>query len=84
MRCAQLLENSYNRESINDLLIQWDKHLGTEIDRAHRQFQAAMQTLRMLKAPPLKVNFRTDTAYIAQNQQINSGHKPEEEIIDPA
>lgn len=46
-------------------------YLSKEIDRAHRQFLSALETLRLIKQPPIKVNLKTENAYIAQNQQIN-------------
>lgn len=46
-------------------------YLSKEIDRAHRQFLSALETLRIIKQPPIKVNLKTENAYIAQNQQIN-------------
>lgn len=48
--------------------------MGKELDRAHRHFHAAIQTLRMAKQPPLQVNVRTDTAVIGQNQQVQTNH----------
>ena len=44
--------------------------LSKEQDRATRQYLAALQTLRMLKVPPLQFNMRADTAIIGQNQII--------------
>ncbi|MDD2807378.1 MAG: hypothetical protein PHW95_02580 [Patescibacteria group bacterium] len=43
-----------------------------EIDRANRQFITALETLRQLKQPELKVNVKTKNAFIAQNQQFNN------------
>jgi hypothetical protein len=44
--------------------------LSKELDRAHRQFIMALQTLKLLKSPPLQVNVKTNTAFIANNQQM--------------
>ena len=46
--------------------------ISKEIDRANRQFISALETLRQLKQPELKVNVRTKNAFIAQNQQFNN------------
>jgi hypothetical protein len=43
-----------------------------EFDRAQRQFISAIQMLHQLKTPPLKINVKTQTAFIAQNQQNNA------------
>ncbi|HUC87051.1 MAG TPA: hypothetical protein VMR75_01845, partial [Candidatus Saccharimonadales bacterium] len=37
--------------------------LSKEIDRANRQFVTGLTTLKQLKAPPLTVNVKTDTAF---------------------
>ena len=47
--------------------------LSKEIDRANRQFITGLTALKQLKAPGLTVNVKTNTAFIAQNQQVNSG-----------
>jgi hypothetical protein len=44
--------------------------LSKEQDRSTRQYLAALQTLRMMKIPPLQLNLRTDTAIFGQNQII--------------
>lgn len=40
-------------------------------DREFRQFVTAIQTLRQMKAPPLTVNIKTNTAFVAGQQQNN-------------
>lgn len=45
-----------------------------EIDRAHRQYISAIETLKFMKQPSLKVNIKTNNAFLAENQQFNS-HK---------
>lgn len=51
------------------------KVLGAEIDRAHRQYLAAINALRRFNVPPIKINVKTKHAYIAQNQQINHNNE---------
>ncbi len=46
--------------------------LSKEVDRAYRQFVSAMTLLKQMKAPELSVNIKTNTAFVAQNQQINA------------
>ncbi|NTV40774.1 MAG: hypothetical protein HGA61_00675 [Candidatus Moranbacteria bacterium] len=43
-----------------------------EIDRAHRQYISAIETLKFMKQPSLKVNIKTNNAFLAENQQFNS------------
>lgn len=43
-----------------------------DLDRAHRQYISALTLLKELKSPPIKVNVKTNNAFIAQNQQLNS------------
>lgn len=55
---------------------------GKEIDRANRQFFMALQTLKNMKQPPLKVSVNAKTAFVAQNQQ-NNANSPLLENNDP-
>jgi hypothetical protein len=59
--------------------------LGKELDRANRHFITALTTLKQLKAPSLEINVKTQTAFVAQNQQINATKNlhNKDEIIDP-
>ena len=57
--------------------------IGKELDRANRHYQTSIATLRQMKQPPLTVQVNAKTALIAQNQQINAGMQPAEEIYDP-
>lgn len=50
------------------------ENLGKELDRANRHFLAAIQTLKMMKQPPLQINVKTNTAVIGQNQQVQTNH----------
>jgi hypothetical protein len=43
-----------------------------EIDRAHRQFISAIEALKSMKQPALKVSIKTNNAFVAQNQQNNN------------
>ncbi len=46
--------------------------LSKELDRANRQYLAALMTLKQIKTPEIKVSVRANTAFIAQNQQLNN------------
>ena len=56
----------------NQLYAIWSK----ELDRANRQFINAITTLKHFKAPALEMTIKTNTAFIAQNQQINADNPP--------
>jgi hypothetical protein len=43
-----------------------------EVDRAHRQFLSAIETLRFMKQPIMKVNIKTNTAFVGEKQQFNT------------
>ncbi len=53
--------------------------LSKEVDRANRHFITALETLIQIKRPELKVNVKTNTAFIAQNQQINANQNKQDE-----
>lgn len=48
-----------------------------EIDRAHRQFISTVETLKALKQPALRVNVKTNNAFIGENQQFNNNQNNE-------
>ena len=52
--------------------------MGKELDRANRHYLTAIQTLRMLKQPPMQLNIRANTAVVGQNQivQANTNNEP--------
>ena len=54
--------------------------LSKDLDRANRQFIVALQTLKQIKAPPLQVNIKTSTAFIANNQQMIDNREIPNEI----
>lgn len=47
-------------------------YLSKEIDRAHRQFLSALETLKAIKQPSFNVNVKAQNAFVAQNQQLNN------------
>lgn len=55
--------------------------LGKELDRAHRQFINALNTLKQLKAPNIEISVKAKNAFVSQNQQINAGEPKEYENI---
>jgi len=51
--------------------------LSREIDRSHRQFLSSLEILRCQKQPTLKVNVKTNNAFIGENQQFNNNQNNE-------
>lgn len=47
-------------------------NLSKQVDRANRQYISALMALKQLKSPQIEMNIRTNTAFIANNQQINT------------
>jgi hypothetical protein len=66
---------SFNNISHDDYLSgyknQYMATMSKELDRAQRQLMAAYQMLVNLKRPPLTVQVKAKTAFVAQNQQLN-------------
>ncbi len=57
--------------------------LSKEIDRAHRQFLSGLEMLRIMKQPTLKVNVKTNNAFIGENQQFNNNQAQKNETNEP-
>jgi hypothetical protein len=68
---------SYNQTNINLM-----KELNKGIEISERQLKADIILLKELKQPALKINVKSNTAFVSQNQQFNIN--PEEhENIEP-
>ena len=74
---ARILDNSrrLNAElECNNITSNRNKYisnLSVQVDRANRQFLNSILALKQLKAPAVKMNIKADTAFVAQNQQVN-------------
>jgi len=69
------MNNSLDRPEKHDVNLLYISILGKELDRANRQYLAAIQTLRMIKQPSLQFNIKADTAVIGQNQLVHTNHE---------
>jgi hypothetical protein len=49
--------------------------LSKELDRAQRHYLTSLQALKMLKAPLLAVNIKTQTAVVGQNQIVQTNNQ---------
>lgn len=68
--------NSYlDMGTATELGIKFLEILSKELDRANRHYLNALQTLRILKQPPLAVNIKAQTAIVGQNQIVQSNAK---------
>jgi len=57
--------------SFNQLRVNILKEFNKGIESANRQLNADIILLQELKQPALKVNVKTNTAFVSQNQQFN-------------
>lgn len=64
------ITNYLDMNSLNDNGVKYLAIMSKELDRANRHFIAAIQTLKMLKQPPVSVNVKATTAFVGQNQLI--------------
>ena len=77
------LINSSGKDYTTVILNNYISAMGKEVDRANRHFITALETLRQMKQPELKVNVKAKNAFIAQNQQFNNSKTKEDENIEP-
>src|SRR3989339_739293 len=57
--------------------------ISKEVDKANRQFISALTTLKHIKSPGFDITVKAKTAFVSQNQQINSNKdNKDEKIID--
>ncbi len=63
---------SLNLEYLSSIKTSYYAMLDKQLDRAYRQFTSALLVLKQMKSPSLEVNISAKTAFVAQNQQLNS------------
>jgi hypothetical protein len=61
-----------NQAYIGQKYDSYRNYLSHEIDRSHRHYISAIETLKFLKQPTLKVNIKTNNAFVSENQQFNN------------
>ncbi len=62
----------YNQKHVGAQYDGYRNYLSKELDRAHRQFLSALETLKAIQQPAMKVNIKTNTAFVGENQQFNT------------
>ena len=81
---SSYLNQYLNRETYSDLTISRQKALSIDLDRAHRQYLASIQTLQQMKGPQL--NIKTGNIQIAfvdsRQGSPNANNKPMHDSID--
>lgn len=74
---SRRLNNEFNCENITPNRNNYIANLSKQLDRAHRQFDTAVFTLKQLKQPQMSVNVKATNAFVSQNQQVNVIKKDE-------
>lgn len=69
---SKLMEGHKEPEWLSHEKVAFLNFYSKEVDRAHRQFLSAIETLRFMKQPAMKVNIKTNTAFVGENQQFNT------------
>lgn len=67
-----------NQKYVGHQYDSYRNYLSKEIDRAHRQFISAIETLKFMKQPSMRVNIKTNNAFVGENQQFNNNGKNNE------
>ncbi len=75
---SRRLNNMLEMRETTQLINGYFSILSKQIDRANRQFISALLTLKQLKSPQIEMHIKSNTAFIAQNQQINVDTKNNE------
>lgn len=81
MEYSQALKPSRNNY-VNPKLAGYYSVISKELDRAIRQYEAALNILIRMKSPALKINVSARNAFVAGNQQFNI-NKNKDENIEP-
>lgn len=72
LQSTNLITRSRRDTHCSEILTNFYKMVSQELDRANRHFITALTTLKQLKSPTLTVQVRANTAFVAQNQQVNA------------
>jgi hypothetical protein len=77
-----LSDNNHGEQPLTSDRNGFYSFLSKEIDRAQRQFVTGLQMLKQLKSPSIPVTIKTTTAFIAQNLQVNSNDRSNDNEIN--
>lgn len=73
---ARRMSGLLARDTGNEIIVQLIAHTSKEVDRAYRQYLAAIETLRSRRQPQLNVKIQTNAAFFNEHQTINAAHAP--------
>jgi hypothetical protein len=62
----------HNQQYVGHQYDSYRNYLSKEIDRSYRQFISALETLKFIKQPSMKVNIKTNNAFVGEKQQFNN------------
>lgn len=79
MQLTKIVDKADGSWSFNQLKVNIMKELNKEIDLANRRMNMNIVLLKEMKQPPIKVNVRTNNAFIGQNQQFNNNQNKKKE-----
>jgi len=77
LHCSDRMEQI--QEHLNNDFNNYRNYFSKEIDRSHRQFISALETLKFIKQPSMKVNIKTNNAFVGENQQFNNNQSQKDE-----
>lgn len=80
---SRLFNNNQRAEFLSEVKNGYYTMLAKDVDRAYRQYQSSLLTLRQLKTPTMEVTIKAKTAFVSQNQQINVSGANSEESKSP-
>jgi hypothetical protein len=69
---SKLMEGHKEPEWLSHERVAFLNFYSKEVDRSHRQFISAIETLKLMKQPTLRVNIKTNNAFVSENQQFNN------------
>jgi hypothetical protein len=72
MEYSRAFNRSQKTEYLSSEKNAYFRNFAVESDRAFRQFQSGLAMLRQMKAPAMKVTVKAETAFVANNQQVNA------------
>lgn len=77
MKLNRFIEKEDGSFSFDQLKVNILKELNKEVDLANRRLNMNIILLKEMKQPALKVNVRTNNAFIGENQQFNNNQNNE-------
>jgi len=83
LHAARKLNGLLDMNTMGDVVLGLIGHVSKEIERADRQYLAAIETLRSRRQPQVDVKIQAKTAFFGQNQTINAHPQKPYENNDP-